>query len=320
MTPVPAALAWTRRLESLSALDPVVRTVRPLADALVADPARRDLLRGAWLGHPLHPVLTDLPIGLWTSATVLDLVGGRSARPAATRLVGLGLLAAGAHRVERLGRLVRARRAASSGSGWCTRATNGAGRGPVRLVLAGPPTRGPPPRPGPGAGCLDGARRRRLPRRTPRGDQHELTGPGHALAGTSLEADGAVARSTRTVSVPAADAYAGQGERPEPGAHRRPGRRAARPLRRRRGRSPRPGRPAARRPPTPGDGTTPGSRRGRPRRTTGRRRRARAAGRPRPSDAATSPAVSWAAWSTYPSRARPRTATAVSCGHTEPPW
>ena len=94
MPPVPTALAWTRRLESLSALDPVVRTVRPFADALVADPARRDLLRGAWLGHPLHPVLTDLPIGLWTSATVLDVVGGRTARPAARRLLGLGLLAA----------------------------------------------------------------------------------------------------------------------------------------------------------------------------------------------------------------------------------
>jgi uncharacterized membrane protein len=72
----------------------VVRKVRPFAEALVADPARRDLLRGTWLGHPLHPVLTDLPIGLWTSAVTLDLVGGPAARPAATRLVGLGLLAA----------------------------------------------------------------------------------------------------------------------------------------------------------------------------------------------------------------------------------
>ena len=95
MTPVPAALAWTRRLESLEALDPVVRTLRPFAATFVADPVRRDLLRGAWLGHPLHPVLTDVPIGLWTSAVTLDVLGGRSARPAATRLVGLGVLAAG---------------------------------------------------------------------------------------------------------------------------------------------------------------------------------------------------------------------------------
>jgi len=45
-------------------------------------------------GHALHPVLTDLPIGFWTSATVLDLVGGKQSRPAATRLLALGLLAA----------------------------------------------------------------------------------------------------------------------------------------------------------------------------------------------------------------------------------
>lgn len=32
----------------------------------------RDFLHGTWLGHPLHPVLTDIPIGAWTSALVLD--------------------------------------------------------------------------------------------------------------------------------------------------------------------------------------------------------------------------------------------------------
>ena len=53
-----------------------------------------DLLTGRPLGHAAHPMLTDIPIGCWTSATVLDLVGGRDARRAATRLVGLGVLAA----------------------------------------------------------------------------------------------------------------------------------------------------------------------------------------------------------------------------------
>jgi uncharacterized membrane protein len=47
------------------------------------------------LGHSLHPVLTDLPLGCWTSATLLDLLGGQRSRSAATRLVALGLLAAG---------------------------------------------------------------------------------------------------------------------------------------------------------------------------------------------------------------------------------
>ena len=93
-SPTPPPVAWTQRLEGLTALDPIVRAVRPLAGALVADPVRRDLLRGAWLGHAVHPPLTDVPVGFFTSATVLDLVGGPGARPAAQRLVGLGVLTA----------------------------------------------------------------------------------------------------------------------------------------------------------------------------------------------------------------------------------
>ena len=95
MANVPATVSWTRRLESSVRLDPVVNAVRPLADALVSAPRRRDALRGRWLGHAVHPVLTDLPIGLWASAVTLDLVGGPSSQKAATRLVGLGILAFG---------------------------------------------------------------------------------------------------------------------------------------------------------------------------------------------------------------------------------
>jgi uncharacterized membrane protein len=43
-------------------------------------------------GHPLHPVLTDLPIGFWTSGWVLDLVGGERHAPSAQLLTGLGVL------------------------------------------------------------------------------------------------------------------------------------------------------------------------------------------------------------------------------------
>jgi len=85
---------FTEAIEGAGALDAVARTVRPLADALVADPTRRDALRGKWLGHALHPLMTDLPIGFWTSANVLDLVGGPAARPAARKLTGLGVLTA----------------------------------------------------------------------------------------------------------------------------------------------------------------------------------------------------------------------------------
>ncbi|HLJ66539.1 MAG TPA: Rieske (2Fe-2S) protein [Chloroflexota bacterium] len=37
----------------------------------------KDLLNGTWLGHPLHPVITDVPIGAWTCTLVLDLIGSR---------------------------------------------------------------------------------------------------------------------------------------------------------------------------------------------------------------------------------------------------
>lgn len=90
----PKVVDWTRRVEEARGLDRVARLVQPAADALVADPHRRDLLQGMWLGHALHPVLTDLPIGFWTSVNVLDLVGGKQSRPAADRLLVMGLLSA----------------------------------------------------------------------------------------------------------------------------------------------------------------------------------------------------------------------------------
>ena len=91
----PGIVTWTKRIEAAQELDGPVERLKPVAAALIKDPARRDLLLGRWLGHALHPVMTDLPIGFWTSATVLDLVGGERSRPAATRLLALGLLVAG---------------------------------------------------------------------------------------------------------------------------------------------------------------------------------------------------------------------------------
>jgi nitrite reductase/ring-hydroxylating ferredoxin subunit/uncharacterized membrane protein len=53
---------------------------------------------GRWAGHPLHPALSDLPIGLWTGATILD-VTDRNPAPrdgigAAGILSAAGILAA----------------------------------------------------------------------------------------------------------------------------------------------------------------------------------------------------------------------------------
>lgn len=46
------------------------------------------------LGHTVHPALTDLPIGFWTSSCLLDVVGGRRYARASRALVGAGVLSA----------------------------------------------------------------------------------------------------------------------------------------------------------------------------------------------------------------------------------
>ena len=63
------------RLEGLEQLDPI-SAVMSSGAAKLGD-TTVDVLSGTWLGHPLHPALSDLPIGFWTSSFVLDLaVGG----------------------------------------------------------------------------------------------------------------------------------------------------------------------------------------------------------------------------------------------------
>ncbi|WP_418961599.1 Rieske 2Fe-2S domain-containing protein [Streptomyces tritici] len=82
-------------------MDRLENSPRPdrVADALIAAVRRlplgpaRDVLHGRWLGHPVHPLLVQFPIGAWLSAAVLDLVPGK--RKAARLLVAAGLAGAG---------------------------------------------------------------------------------------------------------------------------------------------------------------------------------------------------------------------------------
>lgn len=83
-----------RRLEGDAGLDRPGELLERIADVVAPEGPRRDILRGSWLGHSLHPLLTDFPLGLWMSASLLDLIGGRRSRPAATRLVAAGVAAA----------------------------------------------------------------------------------------------------------------------------------------------------------------------------------------------------------------------------------
>jgi hypothetical protein len=54
----------------------------------------RNTLSGAYVGHPLQPMLTDLPIDAWAMFGLLDTLGGRGAERSADMLVAAGALAA----------------------------------------------------------------------------------------------------------------------------------------------------------------------------------------------------------------------------------
>jgi nitrite reductase/ring-hydroxylating ferredoxin subunit/uncharacterized membrane protein len=75
-----------------STADALQQGVRSLVE-WGGEPARtfKDALHGTWLGHSLHPVLTDVPIGAWTAGLLFDMVG---LDEAADRLLELGVVAA----------------------------------------------------------------------------------------------------------------------------------------------------------------------------------------------------------------------------------
>ncbi|MCU1458591.1 MAG: iron-sulfur protein [Actinomycetia bacterium] len=74
--------------------DPVGKPVADAVRAVLPQGPVRDALQGTWLGHPLHPMLTDVVIGAWTSSFLLDFVGGHRSRRASERLLAVGILAA----------------------------------------------------------------------------------------------------------------------------------------------------------------------------------------------------------------------------------
>jgi nitrite reductase/ring-hydroxylating ferredoxin subunit/uncharacterized membrane protein len=83
----------TPGLDRLAArLQPRVRSV------LVSRPWLHDALDGTWLGVPLHPVLTDVPVGAWTAALGLDtlsvLTGSRAVDNAADGALAVGIAGA----------------------------------------------------------------------------------------------------------------------------------------------------------------------------------------------------------------------------------
>jgi nitrite reductase/ring-hydroxylating ferredoxin subunit/uncharacterized membrane protein len=82
-------LRLTRQLVDLA--EPLDDIAEPVQEAVNAVPQPvRDVLDGVWFGNPLHPALTDVPLGAWTTALVLDLAGSESADDA----LAVGILGA----------------------------------------------------------------------------------------------------------------------------------------------------------------------------------------------------------------------------------
>jgi nitrite reductase/ring-hydroxylating ferredoxin subunit/uncharacterized membrane protein len=83
------------RMEQLTALDGIAGSLQAAVRKAVPQESQlKDLLSGTWFGHPVHPPLTDVVIGTWTGALVLDLLGGDGAEQAADCLVATGIAAA----------------------------------------------------------------------------------------------------------------------------------------------------------------------------------------------------------------------------------
>ena len=80
-------------VEGATALDGPGTAIGKQVRSVFGPGAPRDLLTGTWLGHALHPLLTDVVIGSWTSANVLDLIGTDDDDEAIQKLIAVGIAA-----------------------------------------------------------------------------------------------------------------------------------------------------------------------------------------------------------------------------------
>jgi nitrite reductase/ring-hydroxylating ferredoxin subunit/uncharacterized membrane protein len=82
-------------IESAGFLDQPASLVSRAARGALSPGTVKDALSGTWLGHALHPMMTDVVIGSFLSATILDLIAGDDAASASERLIMVGIAAYG---------------------------------------------------------------------------------------------------------------------------------------------------------------------------------------------------------------------------------
>jgi nitrite reductase/ring-hydroxylating ferredoxin subunit/uncharacterized membrane protein len=93
--------AWVDRLGWLrTTSDWLTGVLGPVRERYQDNPVLELMHGGRWVGHPLHPALSDLPIGLWAGVMVLDATdrdpAPRRGMDAAGMLSAAGIVAAGA--------------------------------------------------------------------------------------------------------------------------------------------------------------------------------------------------------------------------------
>jgi nitrite reductase/ring-hydroxylating ferredoxin subunit/uncharacterized membrane protein len=81
LEPVLDAIEGAAPLDTVAG--PIGRAARSLATGTPGE-----VLSGTWLGHPVHPLLTDVVVGSFTSASLLDLLGADGAAASALITVG----------------------------------------------------------------------------------------------------------------------------------------------------------------------------------------------------------------------------------------
>ena len=62
-------------VEGWRAADTLAHVLARVSSPVTGARPLRELLQGRGTGHAVHPPMTDLPIGLWTSTVVLDVIG-----------------------------------------------------------------------------------------------------------------------------------------------------------------------------------------------------------------------------------------------------
>jgi len=86
------------RQEWLKSAEETLQTLLHKAFGFPGGQPLKNFLHGTWLGHPLHVIFTDVPIGSWTAAVVCDalesMTGRRAYGIAADAAVTIGLVGA----------------------------------------------------------------------------------------------------------------------------------------------------------------------------------------------------------------------------------